>query len=101
MGLNSLEKIASIDISKLVVPNLGAIFIDGSSIDVSPQSEGGLSVAEDHIEERNHSVSLSVLLSFLGVLVLRVEDAVLDIQSVDILETAGCYLCLEDPLQPG
>ena len=51
MGLNSLEKIASIDISKLVVPNLGAIFIDGSSIDVSPQSEGGLSVAEYHIEE--------------------------------------------------
>ena len=51
MCLNCLEKVASIDISELVIPDLGAILIDGSSIDVSPQSESGLSVAEYHIEE--------------------------------------------------
>jgi len=100
MCLHCLEKVTSIDISELVIPDLGAILIDGSSIDVSPQSESGLSVAEYHIEERYHSVSLSLLLSFLGVLVLRMENAVLNIHSVDILEAAGCDFCLEDSFQP-
>ena len=101
MGLDGLEQVSCVDIGELVVPDLGVILIDCCSVNVSPQFEGGLGVAEDHVQEGHNSIPLSILLSLLGVLVVGLHNAVLEVHPIDVFEATGSDFRLEDLLQPG
>jgi hypothetical protein len=101
VGLNSLKQISSVDISELIIPNLGVILIDGRCVDISPQSEGRLSVSEDHVKEGDDSIPFSVLLTLLiVVLIVVLENAVLNVHPKDILQASGSNFSLEDPFKP-
>lgn len=65
MSLDGLEQVSSVDISELVVPDFGVIFVNGSSIDIPPQSEGGFSIAKDYIQEGDYLIFFPFLLALL------------------------------------
>lgn len=100
--LEGLEEVAGVEVGELVVPDLDVVLLDGRAVEVAPQPEGGLSVAEHDIEEGDHLVPLALLLALLAVgLVVGLKDAALHVQSEVVLEAAGGDFGLEDALQPG
>jgi hypothetical protein len=90
MALDGKEEIGHMDICKLILPNLHVEDLLGVAVEITPDSEGGLGISEDDVEETDHSLCFSLLLPLpLQLLVHAPSGQVLDVVPEVVLQAAS------------